>query len=85
MEITLKTELSDDQLNLITRGILEELKKDMPNYGKRVKPYTVKEFAALTPWTERTVRYKIEANLIETVDLPGQVLIPAREYERLFG
>lgn len=85
MSLTLKVEFSDDQLAELRRGIIEEIKQSPLDFGKRTKPYTVKEFAEITPWSERTIRDKIAAKLIEKLDVTGNYLIPASEYERLMG
>ena len=76
--------INKDYLKQLVLEVVREEVGEVQNYGKRQKPYTVKQFADLTPWSERTIRNKIEAGQIRTSPLGGQMLIPASEYIRLF-
>lgn len=83
MGLTLQIELSDDQLEEMENRLFERLQKANPDLGKRKKPYTVREASKVLPWSERTIRDKIAANLIRTVEGMKPYLIPASEIEYL--
>ena len=74
-------EPGDPLFEAIAEKVSEQYAKMNP--ARRTKPYTVRDAAEVLPWSERTIRDKIAANIIRTVDGMTPYLIPASEIERL--
>ena len=83
MTATLEVKLSEEQLELLAERIAVKMGEAMP---KRKAPLSVREAALALNMSQDSVRSRIKAGLIRTVeDLEGMKRIPQTEIQRLQG
>lgn len=83
MSATLEVKLSEEQLEMLAERIAVKMGEAAP---KRKAPLSVKEAALALNMSQDSVRSRIKAGLIRTVDdLEGITRVPQAEIQRLQG